>query len=308
MAPDGRVLAVLAILVAGLVPAPSTGTPATPPWEGSLRLEDAPRTGTEPRLTVEVTANTDRETRFRLELPEDVRADPAPAWNASLEAGQTYRWRWTLDVQREGFWAAGVSEVGENGGPSYGSCCLHAFSTPERGLSGPEAWNAIPEPQAVTSVDLAAAGPEEVAVRYTVDARSDWMRLASLSLEGSVDGDRSRMEAERGQQQAELTFEVPLADGETETVFVSSQVHVTFPGPSDETPEHFAHVHCRNVQIERTGDEVVRRDDWDCQARESRSARPTHPPEDRQQAPGPGPLALLAFASLAAAARVVRRR
>lgn len=221
MAP-GRVLAVLAILVAGLVPAPSTGTPATPPWEASLSLEDAPRTWTETRLTVEVTANTDRETRFRLELPEDVRPEPAPEWNASLESGQTYRWRWTVDVQREGFWAARVSEVREEGGTSFGSCCLHAFSAPERGLSGSEAWNAIPEPGAATSLALAAAGPDEAQIRYTVDARSDWTRLASLSLEGSVDGDRSRMEAERGQQQAELTFEVPLADGGTETVFVSS--------------------------------------------------------------------------------------
>lgn len=307
MAP-GRVLAVLAILVAGLVPAPSTATPATPPWEASLSLEDAPRTGTEPLLTVEVTANTDRETRFRLELPEDVRPEPAPEWNASLESGQTYRWRWTVDVQREGFWAAGVSEVREDGGASFGSCCLHAFSRPDQGLWGTDPGDAIPEPQAATSLDIAAASPDEVQVRYTVDAKSDWMRSASLSLEGSVDGDRSRMDAERDQRQAELTFEVPLADGETEAVFVSSQVHVTFPGPSDETPEHFTHVHCRNMQIERTGDEVVRGDDWDCQARDARAGRPTHPSEDRQQAPGPGPISLLALASLAAAVPGVRRR
>lgn len=95
---------------------------------------------------------------------------------------------------------------------------------------------------------------------------------------------------------------MPLADGEQVTVFVASHLRMGFEGPEGEGGEHFALVHCRNLQLERSGDDVRRADDWGCEARRARGGQPTRAPDEDASTPGPGAAAIAASLALAAAA------
>lgn len=297
------------VLIVGLLaltaPVPTAeATPPTAPWSADLGLDGPPRTGSSVSLTVEVTANTDLDTTFRLELPDHVRSEDEREWEVSLAAGETATRRWDVSIGGRGFWYARLAETG-NETLKEAACCLYAYSDPGQGLAGAEASEAMPEPRAVTETSFEVAGPGTVEGNYSVNRQAPWMRFGEFVLEHSVDGAGAETRAEEGRARAPHAFEVDLADGQRETVFVTSRLEVGFEGAEGES-RHGVFVHCRNVQIERDGGEVERLDDWGCIAHADRAARPTGPPEDRASAPLPGPLAVAA--ALAAAGSWARKR
>jgi hypothetical protein len=303
-----------AFLVAGLLalglPAPTVDAHgAQPPWTGSLALEGEPRTGSTVDVAVEVVANRDMDATFRLEVADHARPAGSERWNLSLEAGESATRTWELAVDGRGFWKAQIAAPDEL--VKEAACCVYAYSAPGRGLAGDAPEAAVPPPRAATGTSFAVAGPETVEANYTVSRGAAWMRLGAFELRHSLGGEEGQARAEEGQARAHHVFEVPLDEGERATVFVASHVRILFEGEQG-GDEHVAFVHCRNVQIERTGDEVARVDDWRCHADRARGAVPTHPP-DEATVPGPGAgsiglaAALAGLATTALGARSGRR-
>lgn len=308
MADRAAVLVLLAVSTVA-APAAAASTSPSPPWEASVSIDGEPRTEASAALSVELTANRELdEVPFELELPPAVTADGGTRWEVSLDAGETATRSWQVSVDERGFWAARLAEP-SNETIRRAECCLYAYSAPAEGQSGHDPEATIPQPRAATEVTFAALDRDTVEANYTVRRQAAWMRYGAFELRHSLGGEEAKTRAEHGARQAHHAFELPLAAGERETVFVASHVLIDFQGPGGEEAYH-AFVHCRNIAIERTGEEVHRRDDWGCQAHRARGGRPTHAPVESGQAVPLGVLAVataLAVAGLAARRRETRR-
>jgi hypothetical protein len=243
-----------------------------------------------------VVANRDMDATFRLEVPDHVRPAGSERWNLTLEAGETATRTWEPAVDGRGFWKVQLAAVDEDLTKEV-ACCVHAYSAPGRGLAGDAPEASFPPPRSATGTSFEVTGPETVEANYTVNRGAAWMRLGALELRHALGVEDGQTLAENGQARAHHVFEIPLGEGERTTVFVASHVRVSFEGDRG-GDEHVAFVHCRNVQIERTGDEVARVDDWGCHADRARGAVPTHPP-DEATVPGPGAGSLGLAAALA---------
>lgn len=260
-----------AVLTVALLVPVAAGTPAAPPWEVTMEAQGAPETGSSIPLTVSIQSNLDRdEAHLWLDLPAGVTANRSTHWNTSLESGQSYAWTWQLDIEREGFWSVGLSEVNAEGEPVIEWCCLFVRSMPGDGKASLEEGPVIPSPQAETTLRFSIVNQTTVEAHYTVESQAAWMLHAALELTQRFDRQDVSKQGNPGDTHVTLTAQLPLAPRQTQTLTVQSQVLVTFERGAEED-QQYAFVECHNLRLEREENAVIRQKEWSCAARGTRS-------------------------------------
>ena len=257
------------ILLALLFLPLAAATPATEPYAWSATMDADPAVGATVTLTVRVQALRALDAPLKLDVPEWVSIEEPLEWHAQVAEGERGERAWRVTPTRSGFWRVGLAAdtaraeaYAEPVDPArawqaIGGCCLHAWSTEDRGLFSERPEGAVPGESTVgfhPSFRAIDAERAELVVRVSPqDKRYVGQELLFQAPAGSADMQTAPADAPH-----EFAHPFLLADGASAVVSAAAYVRVTFEaGEHAQAPATWSqHVACANFQVERIGDEV----------------------------------------------------